>query len=226
MFKTVVTLMRGSAAAAAEDLADRNALLVLDQQMRDATSTLNRAQRALAVAMAEDAAEGRRAAAASERIATLEIRARAALAGTREDLALEVAEIIAGLEADRDATAAARRAFAVVIARLRGDVADAGRRLAELDRGRRLARVAEAVRVSRQGRIEATRPELCTLSEAEATLTRLQERQARAAAAEDALDGIAPATRPQTVEDRLAEAGFGPALRPTAASVLARLKQA
>ncbi len=226
MFKTVVTLLRGSAAAAGEDLADRNALLILDQQMRDAQSSLGQAQRALAVAMAEDTQEGRRMVALGERIASLEARARAALAGAREDLATEAAEAIADLEAERDTGQQARGLFAVEITRLRRSVSDAERRLAELQRGRRVARVAEAVRISRRGRIEAASPAQCTLSEAEATLTRLRDRQARAAAAEDALDGIEAATRPQTVEERLANAGFGPATRPTAASVLARLKQA
>jgi phage shock protein A len=223
MLKTVITLIRGSTAAAAEDLADRNALLILDQQMRDAQASLGRAQRALAMAIAEDAQEGRRIDATSQRIASLEDRARAALAGSRQDLALEAAEAIAALEAERDSGRQARSLFATEIARLRRDVADAERRLAALQRGRRVARVAEAVRVSRRGRIEAAGNHECTLSEAEATLARLRERQVQAASAEDALDTIAATTRPQTVEDRLAEAGFGPPARPTAASVLARL---
>jgi phage shock protein A len=223
MIKTVITLMRGSAAAAAEDLADRNALLILDQQMRDAQASLGRAQRALAMAIAEDAQEGRHIQAAGQRIANLEDRARAALAGSRQDLALEAAEAIAALEGEREAGRQARALFATEIARLRRNAGDAERRLAALQRGRRVARVAEAVRVSRRGRIEAAGNHECTLSEAEATLVRLRERQLQAAAAEEALDGLDAATRPQTVEERLAEAGFGPPTRPTAASVLARL---
>jgi phage shock protein A len=226
MFKTVVTLIRGQAAAAEESLADRHALLLLDQQMRDAQASLGRAQRALAVSFAEDAQEAKRGEAITERIAALEVRARAALAGAREDLATDAAEAIAALEAERDAGRQARTLFAAEIARLRRLVSDAERRLADLQRGRRVARVAEAVRESRRGRVEEAGLGQCTLSEAEATLARLRERQAAAAAAEDALDGITAATRPRTVEERLAEAGFGPATRPTAASVLARLKQA
>ena len=38
MFKTVFTLFRGSVAAAGEELEGRNALLILDQQMRDAAA--------------------------------------------------------------------------------------------------------------------------------------------------------------------------------------------
>ena len=109
---------------------------------------------------------------------------------------------------------------------MRRHVAQSGRRLAELHRGRSIARVAEAVRISRRGRIEPADPALCTLSDAEVTLARLRERQTRTADAHSFLDEIdTPADQPST-EERLAEAGFGPATRPTAAAILARLKQA
>ncbi len=223
MLRNVITLFRGSAAAAAEEFGDRNALLILDQQMRDAQASLGVAQRSLAVALAEDAQEGRRCAALMERVAGLEVRARAALAAGREDLATEAAETIAGLEQECEAGRKARLLFAGEVARLRRTVTGSGLRLAELHRGRRVARVAEAVRLSRRGRIEPADPALCTLSDAEATLARLRERQDRAADAVLFLDGIDAEAGP---EERLAEAGFGPAMGPTAASVLARLKQA
>ena len=53
MFKTVLTLFRGSVAAAEEDFESRNALLILDQQMRDAAA-IDRAKRTLALAIAQD----------------------------------------------------------------------------------------------------------------------------------------------------------------------------
>ncbi len=224
MLKTLVTLMRGSQAAAAEQLADQHALLLLDQQMRDAAATLAHAQRALAVALAEDAQEARRGTVQQERAAALEQRARAALAAGSEAMAGEAAEAIATLETEHAAGQQARALFATEIARLRGYVADSERRLAELGRGRRLARVAEAVRISRRGTIEPAGAQLCTLSEAEATLARLRGRQENAAEASDALAGASAAARPETIDKRMEAAGFGPATRPTAASVLARLK--
>ena len=108
MFKTVLTLFRGSVAAAGEELEGRNALLILDQQMRDAAAAVERAKRTLALAIAQDQQEGRRLDATHARIADLEIRATAALDGGREDLAREAAEQIAALEADRDAAMTAR----------------------------------------------------------------------------------------------------------------------
>ncbi len=225
MIKTIVTLMRGSAAASAEELADRHALLILDQQIRDSQASLAASQRALALALAEDAREAQRQNALSLRIAGLEDRARAALAAGRDDLAAEAAETIATLEIERDTWTQARSLFATEVASLRRHVGKVERRIGELHRGRRLARVAEAVRQSRRGRIETAGPHECTLAEAEATLTRLRERQQDLACAEDVLDGFSAAHRQDDVEQRLAEAGFG-SDRPTGASVLARLKQA
>src|SRR5436305_1695215 len=183
MFKTVLTLFRGSVAAAGEELEDRTALLILDQQMRDAVAAVERSKRTLALAIAQDQQEGRRLDATNARIADLELRATAALDGGREDLAREAAQSIANLEADRDAAMTARTLFASEIARMKRHVANAEARIIELERGRRIARASEAVRALRRGGIEAARPYESTLPEAENTLKRLRERQIRAQAA-------------------------------------------
>ena len=224
MFKTVVTLFRGSVAAAGDELEDRTALLILDQQMRDAAATVERSKRTLALAIAQDQQEGRKLDATVARIADLETRAVAALDGGRDDLAKEAAEAIASLEADRDAAMTARALFAAEITRLKRHVATAQARITELDRGRRLARASEAVRSLHRSGIEAARPYESTLPEAESTLRRLRERQMEAQAADDALVELDAATGPLATAERLAEQGFGPRLKTTADDVLARLK--
>jgi phage shock protein A len=221
MFKTVLTLFRGSVAAAGEELEDRTALLILDQQMRDAAAAVDRSKRALALAIAGDQQEGRRLDATNARIADLEVRATAALDGGREDLAREAAQSIANLEADRDAAMTARTLFASEIARLKRHVSNAEARITELDRGRRIARASEAVRALRKGGIEAARPYESTLPEN--TLKRLRDRQIEAQAAADALIELDAASGPQATAEKLAEQGFGPRLKSTADDVLARL---
>lgn len=223
MFKTVLTLFRGSVAAAGEELEDRTALLMLDQQMRDAATAVDRAKRALALAIAQDQQEGRRLDTTRARIADLEIRATAALDGGRADLAREAAEQIASLEADRDAAMTAQALFATEITRLKRHVGGAEARIAELDRGRRVARAAEAVRALRRGGIEAARPYEATLPEAEATLNRLRMRQQEMQAADDALAEIDAASGPLITAEKLAAQGFGPRLKSTADDVLTRL---
>jgi phage shock protein A len=224
MIKTVLTLFRGSVAAAGEELEDRTALLILDQQMRDAAAAVERSKRTLALAIASDQQEGRRLETTNARIADLELRATAALEGGREDLAREAAQAIANLEAERDAAMTARTLFAAEIARLKCHVACAEARINELDRGRRIARASEAVRSLRRGGIEAARPYESTLPEAEATLKRLRDRQMEAQVADEALIEIDAASGPLATAEKLAEQGFGPRLKSTADDVLARLK--
>jgi phage shock protein A len=223
MFKTVFTLFRGRVAAVEEELEDRSALLILDQQMRDAGAAVERSKRSLALAMAGDQQEGRRLDATNARIADLEVRVTAALDGGREDLAREAAQAIANLEADRDAAMTARTLFASEITRMKSQVGNAEARITELDRGRRIARAAEAVRTLRRGGIEAARPYESTLPEAENTLRRLRERQIEAQAASDALIELDAATGPLATAEKLAAQGFGPRLKSTADDVLARL---
>ncbi|WP_375463579.1 PspA/IM30 family protein [uncultured Methylobacterium sp.] len=212
-------LARGAAARAGEDLFDRNALLILDQQIRETRAALERSRRALAVAIAGDRAEARRIDELEARARDLEARAIAALKGGREDLAGEAAEAIAELEAERDAVRAARARFSAEVARIRGAVADATRRQAELERGRRVAAATEAAR-----RLGArTAPcEAATLREAEATLARLRTLHAEAADTEAALDEAAPGIG---IAERLEREGFGPSTRPSGGAVLDRLRR-
>jgi phage shock protein A len=217
-------LVRGAAAAAEEEVIDRSALLILDQQIRDAAAAVERGKRALAVAIAHDESEAKRLEATIARIADLEERAVAALAGGREDLASEAAESIAVIEVDRDAVRGGRAAFAREIAHLKKTAADAGRRLAELERGRRIAQAAEAVR-----RLKCRGPAqvggAAALCDAEATLRRLRERQAEDAAIDASLESLDASAAADTVATRLEAAGFGKRTRSTAADVLDRLRK-
>ena len=225
MIKTLITLVRGRTVAIADEVADQNALLILDQQMRDAAGALDRAKKALAVAIAQESQEGQRLDATRARIDDLETRAVGAIKAGRDDLATEAAEAIATLEAERDASATACTLFAAEIAKLRGHVRQQQMRFSQLERGRRIARAVEAVRVARRGRIEAAPIFEGTLAEAEATLDRLREHQVEADAAEAAFDALDAATGPIAVAETLSAAGFGPRLRPSATDVLARLRE-
>lgn len=225
MFKTLVTLIRGATFRAEEEFTDRSALLILDQQIRDSAAGIERAKRALAVAIAQDDAEGNRLDATLSRIGDLEDRAVAALAGGRDDLAAEAAEAIAVMEADRDSIREARATFAREITQLKGTVRNSAQRLAELERGRRIAAAAESVRRLKTSPGFGRPADATALADAEATLRRLRERQAEDAAAAAAFETLDNEARPAGVADRLEAAGFGKRTRPTAASVLERLRQ-
>jgi phage shock protein A len=226
MFKTVLTIVRGRQAEAVEAFADANALTLLDQQIRDAGADLDRARRALAIARAQDAAEAQRIAALRGRIADLEARALGALEGGRDDLAAEAAEAIAALETDLAAAVAAHTSFARECEKLQKMTRDAERRFAELERGRRAARAAEAIRRLRARGAPPLGGGDSALKDAEATLKRLRERQLEDEAASAAIEAMEEGAGADLVAEKLEAAGFGEASRPTAKSVLDRLKQA
>jgi len=225
MLKTIVTLFRGATFRAEEEFVDRSALLILDQQIRDAATGIERAKRALAVAIAQDEAEGKRLETTLVRIADLEERAVAALNGGSEELAAEAAEAIAVMEMDRDSIREARATFAREIGSLKSSVRRSGQRLSELQRGRRIAMAAESVRRLKAGSGLAVPGGATSLADAEATLRRMRERQFEDAAAADAFETLDNEPNPNSVADRLEAAGFGKRTRPTGASVLERLKQ-
>lgn len=223
MLKTIMTLVRGAAFRAEEEFADRSALLIVDQQIREAAAGIERAKRALAIAIAQDEAEGKRLEVTLTRIADLEERAIAALNGNDAELASEAAEAIALMEADRDAIREARSTFAREIGGLKASVRKSAQRLAELERGRRIALAAESVRRLKTGHGLAAATGSVALADAEATLRRLRERQSEDAVADVAYDTFD--ANPAGIAEKLEAAGFGKRTRSTAASVLERLKQ-
>src|SRR5882672_8463627 len=224
MLKTIVTLFRGAAFRAEEEFTDRSALLILDQQIRDAAAGIERAKRALAVAIAQDEAEGKRLETTLGRIADLEERAVAALNGGSEELATEAAEAIAVMEQDRDSIREARATFAREIGQLKSTVTRSGQRLSELERGRRIAQAAESVRRLKTGSGAFAPGGTTALADAETTLRRLRERQAEDTAAANAFEALDGDSKPAGIAEKLEAAGFGKRTRPTAASVLERLR--
>jgi len=224
MIKTFVTFFRGKNYEAVEAFADVHALTLLDQQIRDASGDLYRARRALAIAHAQDEAEARRVDGLAARIADLETRVSQALEAGREDLAIEGAEAIAALETDLGVAQAARGSFSRECQKLRAMTGNAERRLVELERGRRAARAAEAVRRLRSQGDAQLGGGASALRDAEATLKRLRERQLEDEAATQAIEAMEGASGADLIAGKLEAAGFGDATRPTAKSVLERLR--
>ena len=134
MLKVFATLLRGAAAEAEQAVFDANAIRILEQQLRDVAGALEHSKKELACVMAHRASEARAVDALNGRIAELELAGGEAIAAGREDLASEVATVIAAVEDERS-----ERKFATV--RLDGDIT----RLRQLsDDGRK--RLADAAR--------------------------------------------------------------------------------
>ncbi|MGM5053943.1 PspA/IM30 family protein [Rhizobium sp. 814_E9_N1_1] len=221
MFKLISILLRGRAHDAEQAFADRNAVPLLAQQIRDAAQSIQSARRSVAVAIAQNEQEKGQHATIVARIADLEVRASAALAKGNEGLAREAAEAIAYLEAERDASEKAQAQFTGAIDKLKGIVRASEARLQELQRGERLAR---ATQEAQKLDVVVAGPGLATLDDAEETLARLRLRQSQNELTAAALKDMEGSIRPAGIIEKLANAGCGAPLRSSADDVLARLK--
>ena len=222
MFRQIFTLFRGAAHDAEQEFVDRHALLLLQQQMRDAAHAVDSARKAVAIAIAQNTQEKEQHDKLLERIADLEARTVTALDKGEKDLAREAAETIALMEDERDSSSEALDRFRVEIVRLRANVREAERKLRDLQRGQRLATATERTQALRE-----TVPGngLSALDDAEATLNRLRDRQARIDLTADALDAMNGEQQPAAMAEKLAEAGCGKPLNTTADDVLNRLSK-
>jgi phage shock protein A len=221
MFKLISILLRGRAHDAEQAFADRNAVPLLSQQIRDAAQSIQSARRSVAVAIAQNEQEKVQHGTIVARIDDLENRASAALAKGNEVLAREAAEAIAYLEAERDASEKAQGQFTQAIDKLKGIVRASEARLQELQRGERLAR---ATQEAQKLDVAVAGPGLATLDDAEETLARLRLRQSQNELTAAALKEMEGAVRPAGIIEKLANAGCGAPLRSSADDVLARLK--
>ncbi|MEM8793962.1 MAG: PspA/IM30 family protein [Pseudomonadota bacterium] len=221
MFKQLFTLFRAASHNAAEEITDRHALLILQQQMRDGAKAVEAARKAVAVAIAHNEQEKAHCERLRKQIEDLETRAIAALETNKSDLAQEAAETIATLETEHKDSEEAQATFSKEIQRLRTNVLTAETRLKDLRRGQRIATATDKAHRIRQ---DVPGSGLSTLVEAEETLNRLRARQQHIDATEDALNTFSQSVDPEKVAEKLAEAGCGPAIKTSADDVLARLK--
>ena len=223
MFKSIVTLFRGTVYDMAEAVEDHNVFVILDQQLRDCTRAVDQARKALAMAMAQKEKERAHLTKINALIAGLEVRARDDLEAGEEVLAAEAAAAIAFLEAQSEAGAAAQETVTRETKRLKELVTESERRLVELRRGRRVA--VAAARADRLHADDVTPVCLSAgcLEEAARALARLKVRKANLERLWLALDDIDCDTAPVSITRQLAEAGFKPSTRTTAHQILDRL---
>lgn len=225
MFKSLVTLFRGTVHDAPGTLAVRNVFAILDQQLRDCTQAVGQARKALAIAMVQKRKEQAQLERTRARIAGLEERACRALDAGEERLAAEAVEAIAYLEAEREAGEVAQETFVREAASLKKLAKSSELRLVELRRGQRIAVAAEKANCLRGDEVTSANLSAGSLEDTERTLERLRERQADFGRTREALDKLDAGTAPSSLVEHLAEAGFEPSARTTAKDILARLRQ-
>lgn len=222
MFKQIVTLFRGAAVDAGEEFTDRHAITLLRQQIRDCANAVAASRKAVAIAIAQNEQEAIQHKRLEEKITDLEKRTVKAMEQGEDQLALEAAETISLLEAERDVSAQAQAQFNAEITRLKNTVRNAEFKLKELQRGQRLAVATDKTQRMRQ--VHPTNG-LSDLKEAEETLLRLRVRQQQIDTTANAMAEMEETGDPNSITEKLAEAGCGDPLKTSAQDVLERLKK-
>lgn len=220
MLKQFFALVRGRCYEAAETVVDRNALVILRQQIRDCADAIAAARRAVAIAIAQNEQEVVQFKKLVVRIDDLEKRTIAAIEQGQNELAREAAETIAMLEAERDASSEAQKSFGTEIERLKRIIRVSEMRLRELQRGQRIVAAVDSTQRLRES---APGSSLSALKDAEETLLRLRTRQKQIDATAAAMAEMEQSGDPAAVSEKLAAAGCGAPLRTSADAVLERL---
>jgi phage shock protein A len=220
MLKQLFALVRGHSHEATQAMVDRNALIILRQQIRDCADAIAAARRAIAVAIAQNDQEIRQYGKLVARIEDLESRTVIALERGQNELAHEAAETIALMEAERTASEDAQKCFGTEIERLKRIVRSSEMRLRDLQRGQRIAAAADRTHRLRE---TASGSNFSALKDAEETLSRLRMRQRQMDAAASAICEMEQSGDPAAVSEKLAAAGCGAPLGTSAEAVLERL---
>lgn len=222
MFKTLSTLIAGVSARSEDRVRDAFAIELIDQKIREAENSLKAAKATLASLIQRQRAEERQRDGLRNRIRDMTKRAEEALAADNEDMATEAAHAIAQMENEltiRNETCARLDQKAM---RLRSSIEAGHRRIIDLKQG---AIQARAVRREQaiQSRLNTTIHATSSTEEAEELIARVMGRDDPFEQSE-ILREIDRDLGHETLADRMADKGYGPATRTTADDVLNRLK--
>lgn len=222
MFKTLSTLIAGVNARSEDRVRDAFAIELIDQKIREAESSLKAAKATLASLIQRQRSEVRQRDALKARIKDMMGRAQQALDAGRDDFAGEAAQAVAQMENELTIREGTCARLDQKVVRLRNSIEAGHRRIIDLKQG---AIQARAVRREQaiQSRLNSTIGTTSSTEEAEELIARVMGRDDPFEQSE-ILREIDRDLGHETLTDRMADKGFGPATRTTADDVLARLK--
>ena len=223
MFGTLRTLINGANARAEEQLRDIYSIELIEQKIREATTSLKAAKVSLAGLIQRKRSEERQADALKTRISDLVVRTKAAVKAEEDALAMEAANAIATMENELVMRQETIQRLETRVMRLEGSVETAHRRLVDLKQG---AIAAKSVRREQtlQTRLgHAGGLSTGAMDEAEELIAQVMNRDDPFEKSE-ILREIDADLNHDTVADRMAAKGLGASTKTTAADVLARFK--
>ncbi len=177
IFKKLFTAVRGAANETGEAIADNQALRILDQEMRDARTNLNKAKENLTLVMAEQMGVERKVKEMRDRVAEHEGFAAQALDKGDEALALEVAGKIAELSDELEAQDKLLQSYTANVQQLKKTIAETERNIKAMEREVSVVKTTEAVQKANAAAAAKFSGTNSAVSSATDSLERIKNRQ-------------------------------------------------
>lgn len=223
LLRKILTALRGKATETGEAIVDSQGIRIMEQELRDAKSALNKANEELTTLMAKRNLAARQVDALADKIADYEKSAMAALEKGEQSLAEEVAEEIARLEGERDVAQANVSQYDDSVAALKSTIAKSKGEMRRVEQQMSHVKATEAAQKAQAAVASQHAGQNASMSSAVASLERIKERQAMQAEKLRVGEQIQAQESGADLEARLAKAGIGQ--QPSSGNdVLARLK--
>ena len=204
----VATAVRGGVNEAGEAIVDRQALRIFDQEIRDADNGLIGSKGALVDIIAKRKLADKKVASLKASISEYEDYAMQALDKGDETLATEIADKIAGLEAEVAGEEGLAKSFADSEAQLRRAVAQTEANLKRLKQQVDTVKATETVQRAQAAVAARHSGAGSSMRSAVDSLERLKTKQAERAAKFEAASELARSTEEVSLDDKLKAAGI------------------
>ncbi|GAB3779276.1 PspA/IM30 family protein [Dyella agri] len=222
IIEKLITLVRGTATEAGQAIVDRNAITILEQEIRDSNAALDQSKIDLTKLMAERKIASDKLDAKKAKVADFNATIQKLVdKGDQQALALEVAGKVAALENEIASDSATIKGMDDNIERLRGSIRQAESTVEHLTRQIDTVKATASVQRAQEAITSRTSGSNAKLRTAMDSLDRIQEQQRLKDAQLDAAKQLEDASGDGDLQKRLQAAGVVPS-DTAAADVLAR----
>ena len=223
ILKKIMTAVKGGAREVGELIVDANGTRIFEQEIKDAENHMRKAKQDLTDVMAKQMQTGRKVESLKAEISEHEGYAVQALEKDNEELALEIAEKIGGLETELAEQEEVYKSFSEHVGRLKDLVRKAERQIKEYERQLSMVKTTESVQRASAAITDNFASSNSKILSAKDSLERIKKRQQntydRLAAAEE----LEAENSDKSLKQRMQSAGIG-AEEKSASSVLDRIK--
>jgi phage shock protein A len=224
IFDKLVTLVRGTGTNIGQTIVDKNAITILEQEVRDATAAITDARNALVKQMGERKVKTNATDQIDQKLKELGSWTQQAIDKGNEALARECASKIAALENERAELQKTVDSMSENISRLEASIKQGDVTIAALKRRIDAVKATEQVQRAQETVSAAGTGANAKVRNALDSLDRISSRQEQHAAELEAANEVASQVGDGGLEQRLAEAGILPGAT-AADDVLARFKK-